>query len=98
MKHLRLIFGLALVPLCTLIGIFIPLGRGSAVVIGLVLGIVLSYLFLTYGPGKKSALPTSYYLSHQHQANGGINQQAIEVHTIDARVAAQETHSLNPRP
>ena len=97
MKRLRLIFGLALVPLCTLIGIFIPLGSGSAVVVGLILGITFSYLFLTYGPGKKSALPTSYYLNHQHQVNGGVNQQAIENHTLDARVAAQNIEVLNPR-
>src|SRR5712691_166280 len=90
MKHLRLLLGLALIPLCALLGSFVPIGTGSGTIIGLVLGIALSYLFLTYGPGrKKSQLPTSYYLNHQHQGNGGVNQQVIENHTLSAREAAR---------
>jgi hypothetical protein len=90
MKHLRLVLGLALIPLCALLGSIVPIGTGSGTVIGLVLGIALSYLFLTYGPGrKKSQLPTSYYLDHQHEVNGGVNQQAIENTTLSAREAAR---------
>jgi hypothetical protein len=90
MKHLRLILGLALIPLCALLGSFVPIGTGSGTIIGLVVGIVLSYLLLTYGPGrKKSPLPTSYYLTHQHEVNGGVNQQAIENTTLRAREAAR---------
>src|SRR6266852_2676181 len=90
MKHVRVVLGLALIPLCALLGSFVPVGTGSGIIIGFVLGIALSYLFLTYGPGrKKSQLPTSYYLNHQHQDNGGVNQQAIENNTLSAREADQ---------
>jgi hypothetical protein len=90
MKHLRLILGLALIPLCALLGNFVPVGTGSGIIIGLVVGIALSYLFLTYGPGrKKSQLPTSYYLTHQHEVNGGVNQQAMENITLSEREAAR---------
>ena len=90
MKRFRLIFGLALIPLCALLGSFVPIGRGSGILIGLVLGIALSYIFLTYGPGhKKSQLPTSYYLDQHHQVNGGVNQDAVEINTLSAREASQ---------
>lgn len=90
MKQLRLVLSLALISLCAWLGSFVPLGIGSGIIIGLVVGIVLSYLFLTYGPGrKKSPLPTSYYLTHQHEINGGVNQQAIENTTLRAREAAR---------
>jgi hypothetical protein len=90
MKHLRLVLGLALIPLCAVLGSFVPIGTGSGTIIGLVVGIALSYLFLAYGPGrKKSQLPTSYYLNHQHEVNGGVNQQAIENTTLSAREAAR---------
>jgi hypothetical protein len=79
MKHFRLIFGLVLIPISAFLGSFIPIGTGSGILIGFVVGIVLSYLFLIYGPGhKKNQLPTSYYLNHLHQLNGGMNKQAIE--------------------
>jgi hypothetical protein len=85
MKHLRIISGLALIPLCTALGSFVPFGTGSGILIGFVLGIAFSYLFLTYGPGhRKSQLPTSYSLSQQHQDNGGINQHAIDNATLSA--------------
>lgn len=86
MKHLRLVLGLALIPLCALIGRLVPIGSGNGSLIGLVLGIALSYLFLTYSYGrKKSQLPTSYYLNHQHEGNSGANQEAIENATLSAR-------------
>ena len=99
MKRLRLAVGLALVPLCAWIGSLVPIGTGSGILIGLVLGIVLSFLFLTYGPGRrKNQLPTSYYLNHQHQVNGGANQQAIENDTLGAREAARPNlEGLFPR-
>ena len=92
MKHLRLVFGLALIPLCTFLGSFITVGSGSAVFIGLVVGITLSYLFLTYGPGHEEIpYPKSYYLNKQHQFNGGVNQQVMEDATLHAQEAAQLT-------
>jgi hypothetical protein len=95
MKHLRVVFGLALIPLCTWFGSVVPVGTGSGIVIGFVLGMTLSYLFLTYGPGHpKSQFPTSYYLSHQHQVNGGVNQQVIENATLSAREAAQPSQDV----
>lgn len=83
MKQLRVIFGLALVPLCAWLGSFVHIGTGNGIVIGFVLGIVLSYLFFAYGPGhRKRQLPTSYYLNNQNQDNGGFNQQAIDIATV----------------
>ena len=61
MKHFRLIFGLALIPIGAFLGSFVPIGKGgSGIVIGFVVGGVLSYLFLIYGPGHKNQLLTSY--------------------------------------
>ncbi len=98
MKHLRVILGLALIPLCALLGSFVPIGTGSGTLIGLVIGMALSYLFLTYGPGrKKSHLPTSYYLNHQHEVNGGVNQEAIENATLSAR-ETERPHVEGPYP
>jgi hypothetical protein len=70
MKYVRLVFGLALLPLCTWLGSLVPLGTGSGIVIGLLLGFVLSYLYLR--------LFLAYGLGHQHQVNGEGNQQAGE--------------------
>jgi len=62
MKQFRLLFGLALIPICAFLGSFVPIGRGSGLIIGFVVGSALAYLFLTYGPGhKKNQLPPSYY-------------------------------------
>jgi hypothetical protein len=99
MKRLRLVSGLALVPLCAWIGSLVPIGTGSGILIGLVTGIVLSFLFFTYGPGrKKNQLPTSYYLNHRHQVNSGANQQAIENDTLGVREATRPNlEGLFPR-
>jgi hypothetical protein len=79
MKHFRLIFGLVLIPIGAFLGSCVPFGTGSGIFLGLIVGIALSYLFLTYGPGhKKNHFPTSSYLNHDQQLNGGMNQQAIE--------------------
>ena len=83
-----MILGLGLIPLCIIVGSFIPIGGGSAMFIGFIVGIALSYVFFTYGPGrKKNALPTTYYLSQQQQLNGGVNQHAVDVSTLSAHEA-----------
>ncbi len=88
MKYVRWFFGLALIPLCTLLGSFIAIGTGNGMVVGFVLGIVFSYLFFSYGPGhKKQQLPTTYTLDHRHDENGGANQSAVEQATLRAREA-----------
>jgi hypothetical protein len=93
MKQLRLILGLALIPLCTWLGSLIPIGTGSGIVLGFVGGMTLSYLLLTYGPGhKKSSLPTSYYLGPQYRDNGSLNQQTLENATLSAREIPQWPH------
>jgi len=90
-KQFRVILGLALIPVCTIVGGFIPIGGGSAAFIGLIIGIACSFVFLNYGPGsKKNTLPTSYYLGHQHQMNGGVNQQVIENGMLGALEATQQ--------
>lgn len=90
MNHLRVILGLALIALCAWIGSGVPIATGNGTIIGLMVGIALSYLFFAYGPGpKKSQMPRSYWLKQPHQDNGGINQQVIENTTLSAREAAQ---------
>ena len=74
MKHFRLIFGLALIPIGAFLGSLVPIGKGgSGIIIGFVVGSVLSYLFLIYGPGHKNHLLTSYY-ENRAQLNR-LNQQ-----------------------
>ena len=95
MKHLRVVLGLALIPLCAVLGSFVPIGAGSGTIIGFLLGVMLSCLFLIYGPGqKKSQLPTSYYLNQHHQVNGGANQQAVEINTLSAREAVSSPNEI----
>ena len=70
MKHFRLIFGLALIPIGAFLGSFVSIGKGSGILIGFVVGIALSCLFLIYGPGhKKNQLLNSYYLKRDQQLN-----------------------------
>jgi hypothetical protein len=74
MKHFRLIFGLALIPIGAFLGYFVPIGNGgSGIIIGFVVGCVLSYLFLIYGPGYKNHLLTAYN-ENRAQLNR-LNQQ-----------------------
>ena len=78
MKHFRLIFGLALIPIGTILGSLVPIGRGgSGIIIGFVVGCVLSCLFLIYGPGhKKNQLLTSDYENgKQLNQQPFVNQQ-----------------------
>ena len=83
MKHFRLVFGLALIPIGAFLGSFVPIGKGgSGIIIGFVVGSVLSFLFLIYGPGhKKNQLPISYFksrsqLNRVNQLNSGWNLSA----------------------
>src|SRR6266699_7249776 len=55
MKHLRIILGLTLIPLCAFLGSFVPIAGGNGMIIGFFLGIAFSCLFLTYGPGPSSS-------------------------------------------
>lgn len=101
MKRLRLVFGLALVPLCMLLGSFIAIGGGSAIVIGFIVGVALSYLFLTYGPGhSKNLYPGPYFLNQRNYINGGLNKQLMmEEATRSAQEVARMTreYCINPR-
>ena len=70
MKHFRMVFGLAFIPIGAFLGSFVSIGKGSGIIIGLVVGIALSCIFLIYGPGhKKNQLLNSYYLKRDQQLN-----------------------------
>ena len=88
MKYLRLVFGLALLPLCTWLGSLVPFGTGSGIVIGFFLGMVLSYLYLYL----------TYSSSHQQQVNGEENQQARETNTFNVWEAAPPPWHQNDIP
>ena len=85
MKHLTILFDLALIPLCAFLGSLVPIGAGNGFVLGLFLGIVLLCLILTYGSGrKKTRFSTSYYLNQHHQDNAGTNQEVVDINTARA--------------
>jgi len=84
MRSIKLLIGLGFIVAGSIIGGFIPIGRGNAALIGILVGFVACCLLLGY----KKKLPTTYTLTQAHQDNDGINEQTIENATLQAREAA----------
>lgn len=84
MRLIKLLIGLGFIVAGFIIGGLIPIGRGNAAIIGGLVGIVACCLLIDY----KKKLPTTYTLTQSHQDNDGINEQAIENATLQAREAA----------
>jgi hypothetical protein len=93
MRYAKAILGLGLFVLCVVVGAFIPIGGGSAIVIGGLVGLVLCYLVLS----QKRFLSAS---SGADEGRGEVDQKAIqqksqsiqEAHTNDAIIMDQLKH------
>jgi predicted RND superfamily exporter protein len=77
MQYRKIALGMGLLVVCIVVGAFIPIGTGSAVLIGFVVGLVLCYgvlyqkRFWTTSPG-----------------GGEVNQKAIQEKTLNIQEAA----------
>ena len=88
-RYLNVLLGLGPVVLDLVVGWFIPIGQGSAVVFGGVLGITIGYLLVYSRPGKQVQL----WLSSSNQSKeqylaGEIEQRVIDINTHSAKEAA----------
>lgn len=84
MRYAKSILGLGVFVLCVVVGAFIPIGGGSAIVIGCLVGMILCYLVLS----QKRFWSNS---SGADDGSGEVNQKAIQEKTLDI----QETHAFN---
>ena len=102
-RYVNVLLGLGPVVLGLVAGWFIPIGQGSAVVFGGVIGIAIGYLLVYSRPGKQVQLwlSSSNESQEQHIA-GQIEQRVIDVNTHGAKEAAildqqrleQQLHNL----
>jgi hypothetical protein len=88
-RYVNVLLGLGPVALGLVIGWFIPIGQGSAVVFGGVIGITIGYLLVYSRPGKQMQLwfSSSTESKEQHLA-GDIEQRVIDINTHSAKEAA----------
>ncbi|HEY7350544.1 MAG TPA: hypothetical protein VH599_19705 [Ktedonobacterales bacterium] len=90
MRYAKGILGVVSFGVCVVVGTFIPIGNGSAVVIGAVVGLFLCYLVLS----RKRLWFTS---SEADGDSGEVNERAIrektpsiqEAHARDAAIVEQ---------
>lgn len=80
MRYAKIALGVGLLVLCVVVGAFIPIGSGSAIVIGGVVGLALCYWVLYQKRFWTTAL-----------GGGEVNQQAIQEKTLDM----QETYAAD---
>ena len=80
MRYRKIALGLGLLVVCIVVGAFIPIGRGSAIVVGFLVGLLLCYWAL-YQKRFWTTLP----------GGGEVNQKAIQEKTQDI----QEAHAVD---
>jgi hypothetical protein len=93
MRYAKIALGVGLFVVCVIVGAFIPIGSGSAVLIGGVVGLLLCYLILS----QKRFWSTA---SGAREDGGEINQKAIqektpgvwEAHIADSIINEQLKH------
>lgn len=102
-RYLNMLLGLGPVALGLVAGWFIPIGQGTAVVFGGVIGITIGYLLVYSRPGKQVQLwlSSSTESNEQHLA-GEIEQRVIDINTHRAKETAildqQRFDQLHKRP
>lgn len=102
-RYLNMLLGLGPVALGLVAGWFIPIGQGTAVVFGGVIGITIGYLLVYSRPGKQVQLwlSSSTESNEQHLA-GEIEQRVIDINMHSAKETAildqQRFDQLHKRP
>jgi hypothetical protein len=88
-RYVNMLLGLGPVVIGLVVGWFIPIGQGSAVVFGGVLGISVGYLLVYSRPGKQMQLwLSSSNQSKEYHLAGEIEQRVIDINTHSAKEAA----------
>ena len=97
---IRLIAGLGLIVLGGIIGSFIPIGTGSGVIIGCILGVVGFCYLISRPQGSKNRFWSfSSGKNEQQQLTLDISQKDIEIATLaaqEARILDETSHNPNP--
>jgi hypothetical protein len=81
MRYAKIALGLGVFVVCVVVGAFIPIGGGSAVLIGGVVGLVLCYLVLSQ----------KRFWSSASGASGDVDEQALRQKTL----GMQEAHAYD---
>lgn len=88
-RYVNVLLGLGPVVLGLVAGWFIPIGQGSAVLFGGVLGITIGYLLVYSRPGRQVQLwLSSSTESNEQHLSGEIEQRVIDINTHSAKEAA----------
>jgi hypothetical protein len=77
MRYAKIALGLGVLVVCVVVGAFIPIGGGSAVLIGGVVGLVLCYLVLYQ----------KRFWSNASGASGDVDEQAMRQKTLSMNAA-----------
>ena len=92
-RYLNVLLGLGPVVIGLGAGWFIPIGQGSAVVFGGIIGMTIGYLLVYSRPGKQVQLwLSSSTQSNEQRLGGEIEQRVIDINTQSAREAAILDH------
>jgi hypothetical protein len=87
-RYLNVLLGLGPVVLGLVVGWLIPIGQGSAVVMGFVIGCAVGYLLVYSRPGRQMQLwITSPNQSKEQHLTGEFDQRVIDANTQSAREA-----------
>lgn len=87
-KYLKVMLGLALIPLGIFVGSFIHLGRGTGAILGGIIGVILCCV-LFWG---------TYSLEEQHRVRDNVNKQAIDDALLRVQESSIADHMRMKRP
>ena len=98
MKYLKIIVGLALIPLGVLVGSFFSLGGGSAVILGGILGVILCCMLFwaswPHWPGSASL--DELYMDNSDKKKEAIDNTVRSMREVqiedDLRIRGQSPH------
>ena len=92
-RYVNVLLGLGPVVIGLVAGWFIPIGQGSAVLFGGVLGITIGYLLVYSQPGRQVQLwLSSSTESNEQHLSGEIEQRVIDINMHGAKEAAILDH------